>query len=95
MANPITNSKLPIIEPVKVAFTTCTKPLFKAIKAKINSVALPKVALSNPPKLGPTTTAIFSVASPINAANGTIARAALRKMTTSPQCKNDQRWIWE
>ena len=61
----MTNSKLLIIEPVIVAFTTSINPPLRATKARISSVALPNVALSSPPKLGPTTTAISSVAVPI------------------------------
>ncbi len=80
IAIPATNKRFPIIEPVIEALTTSTNP---ALIAKIpikSSVALPKVALSSPPSAGPTYTAISSVASPIYFANGTIAKAARKKI---------------
>jgi hypothetical protein len=45
------------------------------------------VAFKNPPKMGPTTTAISSVAVPIQAARGRIAHAAVIKTTKSPHSK--------
>ena len=38
-----------MIEPVMDALTTLVRPFDKAMPAMINSAALPKVALSNPP----------------------------------------------
>jgi hypothetical protein len=87
MDKPITRSKLLIIDPVILALTTSIKPAFRATKAIINSVALPKVAFKNPPIPGPTTTAISSVAVPIQAARGRIAKAAVMKTIKSPHSK--------
>lgn len=51
----------------------------------INSVAFPKVALSKPPKFEPSTTAISSVAVPIQAARGMMARADVMKIVEDSQ----------
>ncbi len=53
----------------------------------ISSVALPKVAFSNPPKDGPSTTAISSVAVPIQAARGMMAMADVINMAVDPQSR--------
>jgi len=49
-------------------------------------VTTPKVAFSSPPQEGPRSTAISSVASPIQPARGKIARAAVIKIVSSPHC---------
>ena len=90
-ARPSTSNILAIIEPVMEAFTTSILPERKAKKAMINSVALPNVALSRPPMVGPVFTARFSVASPIMAAMGIIERAAAVKITQSAGCTKNSR----
>ena len=55
----------------------------------ISSGALPKVALSRPPKASPVRAAICSVERTISTAIGTMANAAEKKMTgggTLPAC---------
>jgi hypothetical protein len=44
---------LPAIDPTSDALTTSVRPSEMATSAMINSGALPKVALSNPPMPGP------------------------------------------
>ena len=53
IAPPETSSRLPRIEPVSDARTTSLSPLVSAMMPMISSAALPKVALSNPPQVGP------------------------------------------
>ena len=53
---------LPRIAPEIEAFTTTINPLDKAAKERINSGALPNVALSNPPIPGPARALRCSVA---------------------------------
>ncbi len=48
----------------------------------INSAALPKVALSSPPSVGPVRSARCSVAVPISAASGRTATHAIAKIST-------------
>ena len=55
------------------AFTTPVRPFDSAISAMINSAALPKVALNNPPAPWPRCSASSSVARPIQPARGTTA----------------------
>ncbi len=76
-----------MMDPVIVALTTLTSPAFNAIKAIISSVALPNVALSNPPNVGPATTAISSVAVPIQAARGMMAIQDVINTTDDPHSK--------
>src|SRR5215211_148417 len=76
---PSTNSTLPMIDPVREAFTTLVRPLDRAIPAMISSAAFPKVALSNPPRPSPTRAASASVARPIQPATGMIPRAEQTK----------------
>lgn len=85
MAKPMTRSKLPIIEPVILAFTTLTSPELSAAMAIISSVALPNVALSKPPQDGPSTTAISSVAVLSQLAKGKIANAEVINTIKDPQ----------
>ena len=64
-----------MIDPVMEAFTTLVRPLDSAMPAMISSAALPKVALSNPPRPVPTRAASASVARPIQPATGMMPRA--------------------
>ncbi|MNO01185.1 hypothetical protein D3C81_2212630 [compost metagenome] len=50
---PSTSSRLPMIEPVRLALTISNRPSFTRKKAMINSAALPKVALRKPPSRCP------------------------------------------
>ena len=75
MERPSTSNTLPIIDPVREAFTTLVRPLESAMPAMISSAAFPKVALSNPPKPSPTRAASASVARPIQPATGMMPRA--------------------
>ena len=52
---------LPVID----AFTSSTRPARSATIAMMSSAALPKVALSSPPMVGPVRCARCSVASPM------------------------------
>ena len=79
MERPSTSSTLPMIDPVREAFTTLVRPLERAMPAMISSAAFPKVALSNPPKPSPTRAASASVARPIQPATGMIPRAEQTK----------------
>lgn len=79
MERPSTSNTLPMIDPVREAFTTLVRPLESAMPAMISSAAFPKVALSNPPKPSPTRTASASVARPIQPAIGMMPRAEQTK----------------
>src|SRR5438093_11550112 len=79
MERPSTSSTLPMIDPVREAFTTLVRPLERATPAMISSAAFPKVALSNPPKPPPTRAASASVARPIQPATGMMPRAEQTK----------------
>src|SRR2546428_10278132 len=79
MERPSTSSTLPMIDPVREAFTTLVRPLERAMPAMISSAAFPKVALSNPPRPSPTRAASASVARPIQPAIGMIPRAEQMK----------------
>src|SRR5947208_3001069 len=92
---PSTSSTLPMIDPVREAFTTFVKPLERAMPAMISSAALPKVALSNPPSPSPTRTASASVARPIQPATGTMPRAeqtksAVELMPPGPEAQKNR-----
>ncbi|MNZ85094.1 hypothetical protein D3C78_1038720 [compost metagenome] len=50
---PRTSSRLPIMEPVRLAFTMSNSPSFTRKKAMISSAALPKVAFRKPPNRCP------------------------------------------
>src|SRR6476659_9282221 len=76
---PSTSSTLPMIDPVREAFTTLVRPLERAMPAMISSAAFPKVALSNPPRPSPTRAASASVARPIQPATGMMPRAEQTK----------------
>ena len=67
-----------MIEPVSDDFTMLTRPAWRANDEMMISGALPSVALSRPPTVGPRKRARASVASPINPASGTIASADAR-----------------
>ena len=75
MERPSTSSTLPMIDPVREAFTTLVRPLESAMPAMMSSAAFPKVALSNPPRPSPTRAASASVARPIQPATGMMPRA--------------------
>ena len=66
--------------PVREAFTTAVCPARSATRAMMSSAALPKVALRKPPTPAPSRWARDSVAAPIQWANGTMARAARKKV---------------
>ncbi len=53
-----------MIEPMIEAFTTSVSPAERAMMVIMSSAALPKVALSMPPMLGPVKCATLSVACP-------------------------------
>ena len=74
---------LPRIEPVIEAFTTTIKPLDRAAKERINSGALPNVALSNPLIPGPARALRDSVARPSQAASGMSATPEIRNSKVS------------
>ena len=69
------------MEPIKEALTTSKFPAAMSNTATINSVRLPKVALSRPPSWGPTRIASWSVARPMRPARGTIASAEVMKVS--------------
>ncbi|MNP46519.1 hypothetical protein D3C76_1405210 [compost metagenome] len=50
---PRTNSRLPIIDPVRLAFTISNNPSLTRKMAMISSAALPNVAFKNPPSRCP------------------------------------------
>src|SRR5205823_11383211 len=79
MERPSTSSTLPMIDPVREAFTTLVRPLERAMPAMISSAAFPKVALSNPPTPSPTRAASASVARPIQPATGMMPKAEQTK----------------
>jgi len=83
----MTKSKLLIIVPVMLAFTMSIKPAFRATMAMINSVALPKIALSKPPMEGPVTIATSSVAVLNQIARGIMPKADVMQTVSEPQCK--------
>ena len=83
----MTKSKLLIIVPVMLAFTMSIKPAFRATIAMINSVALPKIALSKPPMEGPVTIATSSVAVLNQIARGIMPKADVMQTVREPQCK--------
>src|SRR5215469_11272891 len=62
------------------AFTMSLNPSFSAKLEIISSGAFPSEALINPPMVAPTYVESCSVASPINPASGTIARAEAQKI---------------
>ena len=64
-ARPRISSRLPRMLPVIEALTSSTRPARSATIAMISSAALPKVALSRPPIVGPVRWARCSVASPM------------------------------
>ena len=77
---------LPMIEPVSEAFTISVSPARRAMKAMISSAALPKVALSSPPRPGPARWARLSVASPMIPARGRMARHDTTNTATGEAC---------
>ena len=79
MAAPSTSRILPIMQPAIDASTTSWSPARNAARAIMSSAALPNVALSSPPTPSPMRSARCSVARPIQAASGTIARAEVMK----------------
>jgi hypothetical protein len=83
---PSTSSELPMIEPAMEARTTSVRPAASAVKPMMISAALPKVALSSPPTLGPTRSVSASVAAPIRPASGTSPSAASRKTVSGGAC---------
>ena len=64
-----------MIDPVSDDLTIPIKPRRSANRLMMISGALPNVALSKPPRVGPRYSASDSVASPISPASGMIARA--------------------
>jgi len=83
IAAPRTRRRLPMIDPVREAFTTPVNPLLSATRLMMSSAALPKVALRKPPMPEPERAASCSVARPIQPAKGTIAIAATTKRRVS------------
>jgi len=69
--------------PLMEAFTTSCRPALNAKRAIISSVALPKVALRNPPSAGPTRSDSSSVACPIEPGQRMMASAEARKIQVS------------
>jgi len=69
------------MEPIKEALTTSKFPAAISSTATISSVRFPKVALSRPPSCGPTRIASWSVARPSRPASGTMASAAVMKVS--------------
>src|SRR4051812_40361815 len=67
--------------PANEARTISKRPALRATSAIINSGALPKVALSNPPMASPVRVESCSVEATIKAAIGTIATAAEKNKT--------------
>ena len=80
---PSTRRILLIIDPAIEALTTDIRPCWSAKIPIIISGALPKVALSNPPAMGPTKYSRSSVARPIRAASGIRLIAEQIKMAIS------------
>ncbi len=72
--------------PVMDAFTRSTRPARSATSAMISSAALPKVAFSSPPMVGPVRWARCSVESPMNAASGSTPRQAVMNTHTPGAC---------
>src|SRR6266508_2915124 len=83
-ATPSTSRRLDTMLPVSEPRTTSGRPSPTANRAMINSGALPKVALRNPPTPGPVCSAACSVASPMSQASGTSAAAEAMNSVTSP-----------
>src|SRR5215813_5917962 len=79
MAAPSTSRMFPTMDPTIDAFTTSCSPARKAASAMMSSAALPKVALSSPPTPSPMRSASCSVARPIHAARGRMARDEVAK----------------
>ena len=82
---PRASSRLAITVPVMLAFTIPTRPARRAVRAMINSVALPNRALSRAPRFGPKAIEISSVAVLNHTARGRIASTAVKKTAPSPQ----------
>ena len=80
---PSTKSRLPTIEPMRVAFKIAISPAAIRKKPTMSSVRLPSVALRSPPFWGPSRIASCSVASPSRAASGMIASAEVMKTAVS------------
>ena len=78
---PSTSSVLPRIDPVIDAVATSSCPARMAKIVMISSAALPKVAFSTPPTLGPALAPSCSVATPTIQASAT--RAAAEAMNTA------------
>ncbi len=72
-----------MIEPVIEAFTRSVRPWRRAKNVMMSSAALPKVALSSPPRELPRRVAACSVARPIQPASGRSASAENRKIVHS------------
>ena len=83
---PSTSRTLPMIEPMRDAFTTSWSPSIRAKNAMISSGALPNVTFRRPPIPGPVRAAIASVASPITAAQGITPSAAAPNTITGLAC---------
>src|SRR3954466_7412141 len=83
MLTPPTKRRFPRMEPVMLPFTRSTCPWRRAEMPRINSAALPKVALSRLPAAGPMRSASASVASPIALARGMSDAQATKKVTAS------------
>ena len=78
---PKTSSRFPMIEPTNDALTTSKLPASTSSTATISSVTLPNVALSRPPRRGPTRIASWSVARPIRPASGMMASPEVMKIS--------------
>ena len=74
IASPTPSSRFPMMDPVMAALTTSCRPALSANSEIISSGALPIVAASKPPRVGPIKTEILSAALPNKPANGTMAR---------------------
>ncbi len=79
-------SRLPRMLPVIDALTSSTIPARSATSAMISSAALPNVALSRPPTVGPVRAERCSVASPMKPASGSTARQASVNTSTGDMC---------
>ncbi len=88
MARPSNSNSAPKILPVILASTISTNPFRRATIAMINSVALPKSALTNPPRVGPVTRATFSVEVARQTDRGAMAAADVKKIAVSSQSRS-------
>ena len=90
---PSTSNKFPKTDPVKEASTMPIRPAFKVKNEMISSTALPNVAFSKPPILGPLTIARLSVALPINPDSAMMLAQLMMNIGISGQSLNEPNMI--